>query len=293
MVKGRQVSRTLAAQGQRDTASCEKNPTRALLNERSGIVSLFVLVILVFLSSVADAQISPRTDSTLASIKSLFNAGSYISAELQARRALEDTRVSDSGRVQLQKYLGFTLVAQGKNESAIEHFVDALRLDSSLTLDPVLTSPKILSVFETAKQKYRNEIIMEKKAERALPEGNVLRPSFRAIIFPGWDQLHRGRTTKGWLLLGIGAAAAATAITSDILRRDARRKYLDAQTPALAASRYNTYDTYYKTEYYSFAAFVLIYLYSEFDSFLRLPPHFDAGYSPATRSLKLNFQISF
>ncbi len=255
-------------------------------------VSMILLALsLICFSSASYAQISPRADSTISAIKHLYEEGSYTAAELQTRRALEDTKVSDSARVQLQKYLAFTLVAEGRNEAAIEHFVDALRLDSSLALDPVLTSPKILSVFKAAKDRYREKAaitVLQRKV--AAIEGG---PSFRAMIFPGWDQLHRGRRTKGFILLGAGAAAAVTAIASDILRRDARSKYLDASTSALAESRYKTYNTYYKTEIYSVSAFVLIYLYSEFDSFLNLPPHFSAGYSPSTRSMEMNFRISF
>ncbi|MCL4540711.1 MAG: hypothetical protein M1378_14120 [Bacteroidetes bacterium] len=252
---------------------------------------LLVLMALFSCSSTSFAQYSPRTDSTLATIKNLFDEGSYTTAELHARRALEDMKVSDSARVQLQKYLAFTLVAQGRNEAAIEHFVDALRLDSTLTLDPVLTSPKILSVFETARERYRERVTVAKLQRKvAVLSGG---PTFRAMIFPGWDQLYRGRRTKGWILIGAGAAAAVTAITSDILRRDARTKYLDAATPALAESRYNTYNMYYKTEIYSVSAFVLIYLYSEFDSFLNLPPHFSAGYSPSTRSVEMSYRIGF
>ncbi len=296
MAKGRQLSCTPIGQNQKDVATFVRHPGDTVCPRRRSIHYVLALVILAFSSSASLAQTSFPTDSTLASIKSLFDAGSYISAELEARRALEDTRVSDSVRVQLQKLLGFALVAQGRNEAAIEHFIDALKLDSSLTLDPVLTSPKILNVFETAKEQYRNEIVREKKAGTVslVKNGTVYRPpSFRAILFPGWDQIYRGRSTKGWVLLGLGAAAAVTAIASDILRREARTSYLEASTPVLAASRYSTYNAYYKTEFYSVSAFIVIYVYSEFDSFLRLPPHFGVGYSRYARSIELNFHTSF
>ncbi len=259
---------------------------------RPSLIFWLALSVLSCLSSVSFAQISPSTDSTIAQIKQLFDNGSYISAELQARRVLEDKRVSDSARVQLEKYLGFALVAEGRNESAIEHFIKALRLDSSLTLDPVLTSPKILSVFDTAKQEFRAH---EKSPVLTGRAGVVRRreATFRSLIFPGWDQLHQGRSTKGFILLGAGAAAALSAIASDILRQNARTDYLNASTPALAESRYKTYNLYYKTEFYSVSAFIVIYLYSEFDAFLHLPPHFAPQYSPATRSVGLSFNVDF
>ncbi len=306
MTNGAEVSRRSVSMRPRESAAfcgvCHILPIRNRRNiPRSDLtkINLAAWLIAAFLtvfSATSFAQISAKSDSTLAGIKGLFDSGSYIAAELQARRVLEDKKVSDSARVQLEKYLAFALVAQGKNESAVEHFLNALRFDSSLTLDPVLTSPKILSVFETAKQQYHANLARERSMSGIRPIGTVASshgPSFRAILFPGWEQLHSGRNTKGYVLLAAGASTAASAITSAILRQNARAKYLDAATPSLAESRYSTYNFYYKTEIYSISAFVLVYLYSELDAFLNLPPHFGLEYSPSTGSASIGFHLSF
>jgi hypothetical protein len=267
-------------------------------HERPSVLSaIFAFFILLSLSSpLLFAQTGIPVDSTLTAIKSLYDNGSYLSAELQARRVLEDRHVNDTLRVQVEKYLGFTLVAQGRNEAAEEHFVNALRIDSSLALDPVLTSPKILTVFESAKARYLSEVAKKTDRNVAHPEiGEAARsgPSFRAVVFPGWEQLYQGKETKGYVLLGAGAASAIAAVASDLLRRDAKTNYLNASTPSAAESRYKTYNLYYKTEVYSVSAFVLIYIYSELDAFLNLPPNLDAGYSPSGRSMSLGFHIDF
>ncbi|MCL5268315.1 MAG: hypothetical protein M1469_09465 [Bacteroidetes bacterium] len=262
-------------------------------------VSLFFAFLFGF-SSVTSAQTLSRADSTIGSIKSLFDNGSYISAELEARRMLEDRTVSDSARVLLEKYLAFSLVAEGKNQPAIEHFVNALRIDSSLTLDPVMTSPKILEVFNTAKEQFRSSSDKElsPSENKVIPRGLIQSgesrgPTFRAILFPGWEQVYEGRETKGYILLGAGAVTAISSIAFDFLRRDARTKYLNASTPDLASSTYKKYDAYYKSEFYSVSAFVLIYAYSELDAFLRLPPYFRMNYSPENRGASLDLRISF
>ncbi len=298
MTNAAQLSRSGSFVSPRDAVAALRH--QANLHNRGRLMTLpafcsFFAILAIF-STVSSAQTFPQSDSTLAAIKNLFDNGSYISAELQARRVLEDKHVSSRARVQLEKYLGFALVAQGKNESAEEHFINALRLDSSLTLDPVLTSPKILMVFESAKEQYRLDLAREESRSGGQPQSSASfsrGPSFRAILFPGWEQIYQGRKTKGYILLGAGAATAVAAIASDFLRRDARTNYLNATTPALAESRYNTYDLYYKTEIYSISAFVLIYVYSELDAFLNLPPSLDANYSPSTRSLNLGFHLEF
>ena len=246
----------------------------------------------------AFGQTTVSTDSAIVAVKSLYDGGSFISAELQARRMLEDKTISDSARIQFEKYVAFSLVAQNKNESAIEHFINVLKLDSAFTLDPVLTSPKILSVFQTAKGEFTATNISQRPAENQTePVGNRYgrsgAPTFRAMIFPGWDQLYRGDRGKGYVLLGIGVVSAVSSIASDLLRRNARTDYLNAGTPALASSRYKTYNAYYKTEVYSVSVFVLAYAYSELDSFLNLPPQFSAAYNPVGNTTTLGIHISF
>ncbi len=260
----------------------------------AGIAIYFVLTALLFFCAPALSQTRSELDSTLAGVKSLFDGGSYISSEIQARRVLEEKNLSDSLRVQFEKYLAFSLVAQDRNDAAVEHFENGLKIDPTLALDTVLTSPKILAVFERAKSQYLSDI-RKKESQRKqdstlMSEGSIEQedggtkqgPTFRTILFPGWEQVYQGKETKGYILLGAGTAAAVSAIASDLLRRNACSDYLSATTPDLASSRYKTYNLYYHSEYYSISAFILIYAYSAFDAFINLPPNFGIGYSPKT-----------
>ncbi len=264
---------------------------------RKIIAPLFILLI-SFNPSKALTQTFPSVDSTIAAIKALYDGGSYIQAELQSRRVLEDQTVSDSDRVELEKYLAFSLVAEGKNRAAAEHFVKALKIDSTLALDPVLTSPKILAVFETARAEFhreearehsRTKEVLQQEPSAAMHSG----PTFRVILFPGWEQLYDRKETKGLIFLSAGLVTAASAITFSFLKAGAKRSYLDAPTPSLAASRYGYYNFCYKAQLYSIGAFVIVYLYSEVDSFINLPPYFQADYLPITKGGMVNLRFSF
>jgi len=291
----------------------------AHLNLGQGKFSIFNFTLFFLFCTPVFSQTHGAFDSTLATVKSLFDSGSYISCELQTRRALEEKNIPATTRVQLEKYLAFSLVAEGRNDDAVEHFENALRIDSSLTLDTVLTSPKILGFFEKAKNQYLTDKLKEesqKKSEtsegnrnlsRSLPDsvaqskrvslgehgGAREGPTFRAILFPGWEQVYQGKETKGYVLLGAGAVAALSAITTGLLSRNARTNYLSATTAGLASSRYKTYNLYYQAEYYSISAFVLIYVYSAFDSFVDLPPYLGIDYSPKTLTTEFQFHIPF
>jgi len=271
-----------------------------LKNARRNRLLVLFFTFSLFGASPIFSQSIMEIDTTLSGIKSLYDNGSYISAELQARRILEGKNLSDSVQVQLEKYVAFSLVAQGRNDAAVGHFKNALAIDSTFMLDPVLTSPKILVVFETAKNQF--EVERAKKQFLANTDASVRKdflehertsPTFRAILFPGWEQSFQGEYMKGHILLGAGAATALSSITFFFLRQNARTSYLNAPTPDLAASRYKTYNSFYKAEFYAVSAFVLIYVYSGIDSFVKLPPNFDLDYSPKQSAVKLNFQIHF
>lgn len=270
------------------------------MRETRFLETCLFIAILLFLAPSAFPQNPTQTDTTIGGIKSLYDNGSYISAELVARRILEGKSVSDSIRVQLEKYVAFSLVAQGENDAAVDHFRNALEIDSSLTLDAILTSPKILGVFETAKnqfemerQKERSQASLDTSSKRNTFRHETGGPTFRAILFPGWEQSFRGGAVKGHVLLGAGAITALSWATLDFLRRDARTSYLAASTPDLASSRYKTYNSYYKAEFYSATAFIVIYAYSAVDAFLNLPPYFDLDYSPSSSSAKLSLRVHF
>ncbi len=222
--------------------------------------------------TLASAQGRAQVDSTLKAIQALYEQGSYLSAELEARRLLEHRAITDRQRLFAEQYIAFALVAQNKNASAVEHFLAALAIDSTFSLDPILTSPKILAVFDQAKR--------EVKPRRNIPSQLLPPPddppqrsvSFRTLLFPGWEQLHQGRQTKGYVLLTAGSLSLLSTLYLDVKRRQARDEYLAAATPIEASEKYDRYNAYHKAEYYAGVTFLLVFLYSQFDAFLDLPP---------------------
>jgi hypothetical protein len=233
---------------------------------------LVFLLLLFGVSSIAPSRLWPAqnhavADSLLHRVVQLYDEGSYITAEIEGRRLLEQEGLSDSIHVQAEKYIAFSLIAQDKSQSAAPHFRTILQLDSTFNLDPQLISPKIISVFQQTREKYFNERLQ-------LPE-RELRPvvsrqiSFRAIAFPGWEQLYQGRQGIGYTFLSLGVASLVSTIYCDFQRRSLRDSYLQASTTELAVDRYKKYNGYYKAELYSAALFVLTYLVSEVEVFTR------------------------
>jgi hypothetical protein len=220
----------------------------------------------VVLVATSSAQ-TPASDSTLSAANKLYNAGSYESAELAARRRMELGPIAAPIRIEAERIIAFSLVAQGKPDLAREHFEIILSVDPSFGLDPVLTSPKILTVFQEAKI-HAAAVRRQGSIDASPNEGERSGVSFRAVLFPGWEQLHQGRSDVGLVFAGAGVLTLGSAITFEILRGSARKDYLAATQPGDIASKYNRYNRYYRGEVYSFIAFAGVYIASEFDIFL-------------------------
>jgi hypothetical protein len=210
---------------------------------------------------------SDSVRTALQGVEAKYNSGSYLSAEVEARRLLEHNPPGDTASVLLHKFIAFSLIAQGKPEIAREHFKSILNIDPEFSLDPIYTSPKILVVFNDTKQVFLADKKLSNK-EVTLASKNSQAPiTYRAIVFPGWEQSHAGRTTIGSFFLGAGVAALGAGITFEILRGSSRQEYLAATVPSDIRSKYNIYNRYYKAEIASFAAFAVVYIASEIDVF--------------------------
>lgn len=233
-------------------------------------------LILFFISCsllvAASAQDTRSVHSALAEIESLYNTGQYLAAEVEARRLSELLQLSDSVKIQIEKWIAFSLIAQEKTVLARARFIALLSIDPNFQLDLVLTSPKILTVFNDAKVRFfSQQRLFPDTAKTMIVRHSGESITFRSAVFPGWEQLHQGRTTLGYLFLSAGAASLGSGLAFELLRANAREEYLNATVPSDIATKYDTYNTYRKAEIYSFIAFAAIYLASEIDVFTQLP----------------------
>ena len=255
------------------------------------VVSFLLCFLSLLVAETLKAQPTVRVDSVLALVRELYEQGSYLSSEVEARRLLDNRSLPDSLRVWAEQYLAFSLVAQAKNAGAVDHLVSILKIDSTFTLDPILTSPKILSVFSEARRQFGTLKLSEHSTiqpTQRLADHSV---TFRTVLFPGWEQAYQGRTVKGYALVGAGILSLGATVYFDRERHFAQEEYLAAGTPELAASKYTRYNNYHKAEYYSLAAFLAIYVYSQFDAFFDLPPHLDPTVSQSSSNVQLTLHI--
>jgi hypothetical protein len=217
------------------------------------------------------------------------------SAELlnAAFNSLDQLSVSD--RVEVYKYAAFIAFQNNNNALTINHFWSLLELNPNYVLDPVTTSPKLLTLF----QKTKIEFLEDMNRRLEIIEGGKKETDFawRAFIFPGWEQWHRGYQTKGAILAGAGLFSVGGLIYSSVMASQKRNDYLDSQDPEEISIIYDEYNTHYQRQFYFAYAFIALWSISQLDLALwskpRLslsassqPPTLQGIYSAATLKIE-------
>lgn len=225
----------------------------------------------------ASAPPARAQEAVVDSVRAAYQRLAYDVAETRARAALAGEALRLDQRTELHTLLAIIAFTQNEVEAARRAFNLALDLTPDLQLDPLLVSPKILAFFDEVKQT-RRPVRPEGEGEA---EANlryvVVRDvrtdaALRSMLLPGWGQLYKGETVKGWTLAGLfggGAAASAYAHLRWLRARDA---YLEEGDPDLIASQYRTADAWFKVRNNLAVGVAGVWLVSYVDALLHGPP---------------------
>ena len=135
--------------------------------------------------------------------------------------------------INLQTYIAFSYVAIGDTANAQKYFENILTLDITYTINEEFVSPKIIDVFNNAKNRI-NFLIRENPEYFSVKTGtqNIRFPRSNLIMksafVPGWGQIDEGNRVKGITVSSLfyaGIAGTAATLAGLI---DARNKYYAA-----------------------------------------------------------------
>lgn len=141
-------------------------------------------------------------------VRALYQELDYEEAERRAMRAIDNADVYDVDELaELHALLALIHYVQQNEVGARSEFLTALSLKPDLVLDPVLVPPRAITFFD----QLREEVLQEDPPDDVLVRRYILlsdpRPAaaMRSALIPGWGQMYKGETTKGWVVAGLFA----------------------------------------------------------------------------------------
>lgn len=231
------------------------------------IVRGIILFLLVFSLPVAGQQQSVSGSELVQRLISAYNNFNYRECADLLNIAFQSIdKFSPRDQKQIYQYAAFIAFQNGNIVLAKNHFWQLLEIDPTYSPDPLTTSPKLLTLFRKTKIEFLEDL--NRRLKQVQERGNQRDIPWRAFLFPGWEQWHRGNTRKGLVYSGVGAAFLSGTIYSIVMTHRKKTDYEKAIGSARIQSLYDEYNRYYKWQYYFGYAFVATYIFSQFDLIL-------------------------
>lgn len=207
---------------------------------------------------------TPPPGKLVEELQNAYDAFDYEkSAELLTIAFRYIDRFPPQERIEVYKYAGFIAYQKGNVTLSSSHFWKILEIDPSYSLDPISTPPKLLTLFQKTKIEFLQDL--NERLNR-LRSGNGSRNfPWRAFLFPGWEQWHRGYRTRGILLATTGLGLSAGWIYSALMAEKKKDEYVGASNPAQISALYDSYNSHYRRQYYIGYAFAALWLLSQAD----------------------------
>jgi len=234
------------------------------------ILGLFFCCLILPITNLMARESNSNSDNLVQQLAAAYNSFDMSkSAELLniAMNSLDAFEAAD--RVEIYKYAGFIAFQNGNSTLAANHFWNLLSIDPTYMLDPVTTSPKVLTLFQKTKIEFLEDM---NKRLKTLQLQTTRSTPWRAV-FPGWEQWRRGYQGKGIVLGGAGLAALGGTVYSILKTRQRKDAYLSETDPQRIKPLYAKYNSFYKKQYAFAYAFAAVWALSQIDLTLWSHPH--------------------
>lgn len=236
-----------------------------------------VLLLCLFFSVLTLAQ---ESQDSIAILKRQLESFQYNRVINDANELLKNKeKINDKDLIEIYRIRAIAQYSLQNEKGAKESFFNILKIDTTFTLNPITTSPKIISFFDQVKNDYSQVFENEKqilktktdtvyiskiiRSEKSTSE--LKQAAIRSVILPGWGHFYIGDNLKGTILTSLSLITLSSSIYFIIDSNKKERFYLDALDPALIQQRYNDYNKSYKMKNISMISFAAVWLYSQID----------------------------
>lgn len=152
----------------------------------------------LLLFTLAHLTAQSQDDKTLVEkIISAYEEFNYEETDRFLEVALKEIETfSPQDQIQIYQYAAFRKFQQGESFRSEEYFWKILEIDPTFSLDPLTTSPKILALFQKTKIEFLKDL-QQRLTQMEQSVGYNQNPvPWRSLVFPGWEQWHRGYRLK-------------------------------------------------------------------------------------------------
>ena len=238
--------------------------------------ALYILACVVAVSIfISDAQ-AQMSNVEIDILRLKFRNFEYDSVITLAAKILQEREaLSTSDQIKVLEMKAVSHYSLLEMNASLSCFLEILKLDSSYALDPIKTSPKILSFFSEIKGGFQQEAAppAEVRADTAkgliqkiAPTESPLRNAMaRSLLLPGWGHHYLHESKKAWPLSLAGAITLGAGIYFAFDCREKERDYLNEIEKAKMDAKYQRYNRSYKTRNMLLSSFAAIWLYSQID----------------------------
>ncbi len=192
----------------------------------------------------------------------------------------ETEKFSNPEVIEIYRMKGISHYALMDDSEARLSFIEILKIDTSYSLDPSYTSPKIITFFSDVKNEYlvsiegkEEEIVITKYDTVYVPvtyrdtvsEYNLRQALMRSVFIPGTGHLYLQSNLKSWLLTFLSAASIGSGIYFAIDANKKEKIYLEESNANEVGEKYNDYNFSYRMRNLAFISFAALWIYSQLD----------------------------
>ena len=212
---------------------------------------LFTLIYILIVTQSAFAQVNSIEELT-----KKYTSFEYRDVVQLANNMIESNEYSSNELVQIYELKGMALYSLGDESNSRIALENLLKIDPTYSMDPNRISPKIISFFNEIKVTRQNELDQERpildslriiKQEMAISQNNYRTAIVKNLVFPGWGHFDMGNLTKGVIYSILQASSLASSIAYILKTNDARSAYQNETDKALIQTKYDEYNSAYKT----------------------------------------------
>lgn len=236
-------------------------------------IFVFISIIFLRLSTIGFTQENLQSIEVLEKNFRTFQYEQVIS--ISGQMLTQKERFSQAELIEIYRMRAISFYSAGKLNLSLGDFLTILKIKPAFNLDPVKTSPKILNFFNSIKANFQAIIPPDSKAD--LPDTTQLKHTpgdkkanipgqvIRSLIIPGWGHQEAGLSKKGRLLGGTSLVTMSLAgyFIFDTYKNE--KAYLNEVDKSQIETKYQAYNTAYKTRNVLLLSYGLIWLYSQVD----------------------------